>query len=150
MKIVGKEEIFKPTTRLIEASVDLPWIVPVDKRSFAEFVDCFYFIFYEGAGKDHLRFLTDHGGVLSNSDCAFVWCIKHLRNKWLRHDPDHGKGTDITKSWKELSAKFSWLGLEHAPIQSAHFRLLHTNLLKEAEIFLQRILQKLTDSTRKP
>jgi hypothetical protein len=144
-KIAGKEEIFKPTTRLLAASVDLFWIVPDEKQSFAEFVDCLYFIFYEGAGKDHLRFLADHGGVLSDSDSAFIWCIKHLRNKWLHHDADHGKESAIRKSWDELSAKFSWLGLGHVPITPEHFRHLHNCLLKEAEAFLRKILAKMMD-----
>ncbi|MCC5608049.1 hypothetical protein LC612_14965 [Nostoc sp. CHAB 5834] len=47
------------------------------------------------------------------------------------------------KSWKDLSDKFKWLGLNHAPIKEDHFRLLHHLLLKEAESFLEKILEKL-------
>lgn len=64
VKIAGQPEIFKPTTRLLEAFADLPWLIANDKRTFADFIDCLYFIFYEGAGTDKLRFLSDHGGVL--------------------------------------------------------------------------------------
>jgi len=148
VQAAGKAEIFKPTTRLLEVYVDLPWLVPEDKRTFADFVDCLYFIFYEGAGKDKLRFLKDYGGVLdASSDCDFIWCIKHLRNKWLRHDADHGKEADIKRSWKDLSAKFNALGLEHAPVSKQHFRHLHRSLLKEAEAFLGKILEKLTNNS---
>ncbi|MFN6541191.1 MAG: hypothetical protein RM021_033265 [Nostoc sp. EkiNYC01] len=143
MQIKEQKEMFKPTTKLIEACTNLHWIIPQNKLSFADFIDCFYFTFYEAAGKDNLRFLISHGGVLEKADCDFIWCIKHLRNKWLRHDADHGKETDIKKSWKELSDKLKWLGLNHAPIREQHFRLLHCSLLKEAESFLEKILEKL-------
>ncbi len=144
MQIKEQKEMFKPTTKLLEACTNLHWIIPQNKLSFADFIDCFYFTFYEGAGKDNLRFLIKHGGVLDEKvDCDFIWCIKHLRNKWLRHDADHGKETDIKKSWKDLSDKFKWLGLNHAPIKEDHFRLLHHSLLKEAESFLEKILGKL-------
>jgi hypothetical protein len=143
VQAAGKPEIFKPTTRLLETFADFPWLLPEDKRTFADFVDCLYFIFYEGAGKDKLRFLSSQGGVLDDTDCNFIWCIKHLRNKWLRHDADHGKETDIKKSWKDLSAKFSWLGLDHAPVTKQHFRHLHRSLLKEANVFVQNILERL-------
>jgi len=146
VKIGEKPEIFKPTNKLLEVFADLPWLLPSNKRKFADFIDCLYFLFYEGAGKDKLRFLNEHGGVLELADCDLIWCIKHLRNKWLRHDADHGKEADIRKSWKELSAKFSWLGLQHAPISPEHFRYLHCRLLQQAEAFLQKILEKLIKS----
>jgi hypothetical protein len=148
VQAAGKAEIFKPTTRLLEVYADLPWLSPEDKRTFGDFVDCLYFIFYEGAGGGgKLRFLADHGGVLDDADCNFIWCIKHLRNKWLRHDADHGDETDIKKSWKNVSAQFNALGLEHAPVTKQHFRHLHRSLLKEAEAFLGKILEKLTNNS---
>lgn len=146
VKVGEKSEIFKPTNKLLEVYADLPGLLPENKRIFGDFVDCLYFLFYEGAGKDKLRFLKEHGGVLEPTDCDLIWCIKHLRNKWLRHDADHGKETQIKKSWKELSAKFDWLGLQHIPVNSEHFRYLHSRLLQEAETFLQNILEKLIKS----
>jgi hypothetical protein len=148
VQVAGKHEIFKPTTRLLETFADFPWLLPEDKRTFADFVDCLYFIFYEGAGKDKLRFLNNYGGVLdASSDCDFIWCIKHLRNKWLRHDADHGKEADIKKSWKDLSAKFNALGLEHTPVTQQDFRHLHRSLLREANAFLRKILERLTKNS---
>ncbi len=136
-------EIFKPTTRLMIAFNDLPWLSPTDRWRFADVVDCLYFIFYEGAGRDNLRFLEEHGGPLSKADCDLIWCIKHLRNKWSRHDADHGKDKDIQKSWTELAAKFRWLGLAEHPTDAHHFQQLHLQLLVLAEIFLAKILNKL-------
>jgi len=136
-------EIFKPTTRLMTVFSDLPWIAATDRSRFFEVVDCLYFIFYEGAGNDNLRFLDRHGGPLTDADCDLVWCIKHLRNKWSRHDADHGKEKDIQKSWEEVAAKFRWLGLAQYPSDSCHFRHLQQQLLVEAENFLRRILNRL-------
>lgn len=135
--------IFKPTNRLLDVYANFPWLVASDKRSFADFVDCLYFTFYEGAGKDKLRFLSEHGGPLEAADCDFIWCIKHLRNKWTRHDPDHGKEKDILKSWDELSKKLRWLGLAEHPTEPGHFRELQRRLLELAESFLQTILNGL-------
>ena len=92
-------EIFKPTTRLMTVFNDLSWITASDRLRFGDVIDCLYFIFYEGAGKDNLRFLDKHGGPLTDADCDLIWCIKHLRNKWLRHDADHGKEKENQKSW---------------------------------------------------
>lgn len=136
-------EIFKPTTRSMVVFNDLPWLSPTDRSSFADVVDCLYIIFYEGAGKDHLRFLNEYGGPLTNADCDLIWCVKHLRNKWSRHDADHGKEKDIQKSWAELAAKFRWLGLAEYPTEARHFQQLHYQLLVSAEKFLARILSKL-------
>ena len=108
-------EFFKPTTRLLEVFSYLPWISATDKWRFGDVVDCLYFIFYEGAGKDNLRFLDEHGGPLTDDDCDLIWCIKHLRNKWSRHDADHGKEKEIRKSWTVLAEKFQWLGLANYP-----------------------------------
>jgi len=137
-------EIFKPTTRLMTVFSDLPWLSATDRLRFGDVVDCLYFIFYEGAGKDNLRFLDKHGGPLTDADCDLIWCIKHLRNKWSRHDADHGKEKEIQKSWAELAAKFRWLGLAEHPTDTRHFQQLHHKLLELAEDFLTRILNKLT------
>lgn len=143
-KTEGQPEIFKPTTRLLEVCADLPWLVASDRTSFADVVDCLYFVFYEGAGKDNLRFLKKQGGPLEDTECDLIWCIKHLRNKWTRHDADHGKDSDIRRSWLALVEKFRWLQLGFYPTESAHFRALHDRLLRESVSFLRQILRKLT------
>lgn len=143
-KIAGREEIFKPTTRLLEAFGDFAWLVATNKRTLGDVVDCLYFMLYEGAGKDKLRFLVEQGGVLDPSDCAFIWSVKHLRNKWLRHDADHGGASAIRRSWADLSGHLTRLGFDRAPSRAAEFRALHLRLLEEAERFLEAILARLT------
>lgn len=139
-KVCNQREIFKPTTKVLEAFTDLPWLIANDKNTLAIIVDFLYFIFYEGAGKDNLRFLDSSGGVLDGKDCDFIWCIKHLRNKWLRHDADHGKQFKIDKSWKELSIQLNWLGLSYLPVHKEHFQKIHHNLIKQAKRFLEKII----------
>ena len=136
------EEIFKPTTRLMTVFTDLPLLSPTNRNGIAEVIDCLYFIFYEGAGADNLRFLDKCGGLLTNADCDLIWCIKHLRNKWFRHDPDHGKEKDIQKSWTELAAMFRWLGLTEHPTEARHFQQLYYQLVVRAEDFLALLLSK--------
>lgn len=142
-KLQGKEEIFKPTTKLLESYNNLPWIGVRDEESFGNFVDCLYFMLYEAAGKDHLRFLTE--GYLGDGDCTIVWVIKHLRNKYLRHDPDHGKLSDIRKSWQDLSAKLALLGLSHLPASINDYQYLQQRLLQEAERFLKKLLSSMIE-----
>lgn len=136
------DDIFKPTTRMMTVYLDLPWLSATDKWRFGDLIDCLYFIFYECAGKDNLRFLEENGGPLTIADCDLIWCIKHLRNKWLRHDADHGNKKDIQKSWAELSKSFQWLELANYPTEK-DFPKLHYKLLEFAEEFLMCILNRL-------
>lgn len=136
-------EIFKPTSRLLCVFSECPWVIASDRARFGDVVDYLYFIFYEAAGKDHLRFLDKNGGPLATDDCDLIWCIKHLRNKWSRHDADHGDDKDIRKSWSELTAKFHWLGLSQFPSKTEHFEQLHRRLLERAIDFLDTILARM-------
>jgi hypothetical protein len=138
----GKGDIFKPTTRLMEVYSDLPWLAPRDERAFGDFVDCLYFLLYEGAGKDKLRYLLGEGGPLNKDECQIVWCVKILRNKWLRHDVDHGKESDIRRSWNDLDTHLNWLGFSGYPHTASDFQRLHQRLLQEAEAFLNLLLGK--------
>jgi hypothetical protein len=142
---MGTTEIFKPTTRLMEVYADLPWLVVRSKSELAGFVDCLYFVFYEGAGKDKLRFLEQHGGVLDTTSCSFIWSIKSLRNKWLSHDINHGKESEIRKSWSTLREALEEIGFKRIPATDKEFSRLHQRLLAEALGFLNRLHEKLCD-----
>lgn len=142
-RVKGGPEIFKPTTKLLEVFSDLPWLLPESEKAFGEFIDCLFFLLYEGAGKDNLRFKQKHGGPLADADCRVVWCVKFLRNKWLRHDADHGKERDIERSWGDVSAQFQWLGLSGYPRSASDFRQLHRQLLAEVSEFLEKLTNAL-------
>ena len=144
--LLGNKETFKPTNRILQVYVDLPYLLPQDKSKFGDFIDSLYWLLYEGAGKDKLRLLKQHGGVLERSECNIIWCVKHLRNTFLRHDPDHGKESDIRKSYKNLSDDFQWLDFDDIyPKSEKHFRDLHYRLLEETEIFLKRLINKMRE-----
>jgi hypothetical protein len=140
--IAMRMEIFKPTNKVIGAILDLPQFVPKGKEEFGQFIDNLYTIFYEGAGDDKPRFLKENGGVLERSDCEFIWCFKHLRNKWLRHDPDHGNEKKVNQSRQSLREAFDWLGLNHMPTESEDFVYMHSKLSKGARKFLECLLEK--------
>lgn len=144
-KVIGLHEIFRPTTRLFGVFRCFPLLLPVDRKSFGDFVDSLYLLFYEGAGSDKLRFLKEHGGVLYVGECDFIWIIKSLRNKWLRHDPDHGEESDIRRSWNQLGETFRQLGLRYVPTTEAEFRYLHRQLLKRGIVFLKKLSKQLKD-----
>ncbi len=139
---IGRD-IFKPTTRMLVAYARLEWIRSTNQLQLGELVDCLYYIFYECAGAVSLRFLTEHGGPLDNAECEFIWNLKTLRNKWLRHDVDHGQPSGISSSWSNLATSFRWLGLEQHPTKSEHFFHIHKKLIEEAEKFLVLLSSKM-------
>jgi hypothetical protein len=143
--IAKKLEVFKHTNKAVDAILDLSLFVPKDKAEFGQFIDNLYTIFYEGAGDDKLRFLQENGGVLEGSECEFIWCIKQLRNKWLRHDPDHGNEKKIIKSSQSLRDAFEWLGLNQMPTEPDDFVYMYSKLSKEARRFLECLLEKVKE-----
>lgn len=136
--------IFKPTTKIMESFADLPWLVANDQRSLGYIIDCLYFICYEGAGKDRLRFLQDQGGPLISSQCEFIWNLKTLRNKWLRHDPEHGSDADIRAKQSNLSTALQWFGFDTIPTQPQQFRSFQIAVLERCYSFLETLLEKLS------
>jgi len=143
-RLNGREDVFTPTNKMFEAVIDLNGIVPTNKLVFGHFMDCLYWIFYEGAGKDNLRFHTKQGGPLSDDDCAVIWDIKTLRNKLCRHDPEHGDKSSVKRSYRSLSETLARLGLRQVPHNSDHYRMLHRLLIERLVDFLSGLLQKLT------
>ena len=98
----GEAEIFKPTNQLMRALVTLPNLIAVSRDHFGQFIDYLYFMVYEGAGKDNLRFL----GLIQSAAVEPVWRVKHIRNYDLRHDVEHGKPSDIAKKQQELGQDY--------------------------------------------
>jgi len=139
--LAGKSPIFQYTDSSVAALCEMPWSIPRAKGQLGEFVDHLYFVLYEGAGWDELRFIGDE--LLSDEECGFIWDLKHLRNKWLRHDPNHGDSSSITKSKSLLKEALLHFGFDHIPTEAPEFRQLHSALLDGATGFLSRLLIKL-------
>jgi hypothetical protein len=143
-KIAGKGDVFKPTNRMLEAFARLPLELAADKAQLANIVDYLFWTLYEGAGDDKLRFLKGNGGWMDVGECDEVFRVKYLRNKWLRHDPDHGKDSKIGKSWQDVSGALRELGLQGLPVTESDHRVLHLRMLQQIESFLQRLLARIS------
>lgn len=139
--LLGFGDIFKPTTKFTESCVYLPFVVAESKDELAVVVDYLYFIVYEGAGKDNLRFVTN--GFFTRDEIDAVMAIKFLRNKWLRHDPDHGKETDIRKTWNSLGEALADLDFHYLPKTREDFTRLQLNLLTKIEEFLEQLIERM-------
>lgn len=97
---------------------------------------------YEGAGADKLRYLVECGGPLSPDDpvCNVIWAVKALRNKLLRHDPDHGSEPGIAKSWEQFSECLGDIGIRRWPVTESDFTHLQDVLIERTAAFLQTLL----------
>lgn len=135
----GKEDVFKLTNVLLEALVNLAWVTARDKPTLGTLVDYLYFMLYEAAGKDHLRYLE----YVDIEDCTVVWSIKHLRNKWLRHDPEHGDAGKIRRAYRDRDAAFRTLQLAGQPTSPAEFQALQTTLFAQVEQFLEHLIGRI-------
>lgn len=125
------------------AYADLPGLVPSNQASFADFIDRLYWVFYEGAGKDSLRYLSGQGGPFDETDCEVIWAIKTLRNKWYRHDPDHGSPSEIRRSYRTLKATLQRFGFERFPDSAKDYRRIHVMLVNELIQFLRKLRDRL-------
>ncbi len=138
-RLNGGDDIFKLTNRIVQVAIDLPWMDVANKHALGDFVDDLYFLLYEGAGKDRLRFLQSQGGPLDDDACEIVFVVKHLRNKWLRHDAEHGDEASVRKSYSLLDGRLRALGIPGMPRRPNEFRILQKRLLEEAHAFLSRL-----------
>ena len=139
-------EMFKPTTRVLQACLNLPQAAPMDELTLGAAVDDLYFMLYEGAGGDTLRFVDNAGGPFARDaeHLAGVWHLKFLRNKWLRHDPEHGTPTSIRKNHEKLAGTLAALGITGLPTTPADYLHLFDNLLAALEAFLSELLTRLS------
>lgn len=138
----GKDDIFKLTNALLEAQNHLAWVVAADKTSLGRIVDYLYTMLYESAGKDNLRYLA----YVSKEDCDIVWTLKHLRNKWLRHDPEHGDGNSIRKSFIQRAEAFRSLRLSGQPTSPEEFQKLQAKLYEQIEELLEHLKARIKAS----
>lgn len=140
-ELTTNRKVFKYTDRVVGSLVDLAWIVPRTKLQLSEFVTVLYFALYEGAGADSLRYMDE--GLLSDTDCEFIWHLKHLRNKWLLHDIEHGSQGDVRRSKNDLKEALEYFGFSHLPVRASEFRQLHRAIAERAEAFLTTLLKRL-------
>lgn len=142
--------IFTLTNSMWAYSFQLLQTVPTNKERFAEIVDYLYFILIEGAGGKFLRFVDygdgKHFGYFVNTEpeVEVIWKIKHLRNKWLRHDIEHGAESDIKKNYRIRKETLEWFGMQKVPQAKDEFVFLYNNLMLKVEEFLKLLLERVS------
>lgn len=144
-EVGGLEQIFSYTSTLVESLQALPFSVATDRDSLARVVDALYFVLYEGAGSTSLRYLAE--GLLTREECTVVWRLKHLRNKWLRHDPERGDPGDVRRNRTALREALSGLGLHTTPRRRDDYVLLHRSLMNGAIDMLELLSDRLASTS---
>jgi len=134
-RIAGADEVFTPTTRLLDAQSKLQWLTAQDEDDMGVVIDALYFVLYEGAGADHLRFLQ----YLQDTECEIIWIVKHLRNRFFRHDADHGSEANQRKAWREVAEALHALGFDRMPTTADGFQRMQEELLKRVRVFLETL-----------
>jgi hypothetical protein len=129
--------IVKATERFALACAELSFAVPVDRQTFADFIDYLYWLLYEAPGGGSLKYLTEHGGPFEREDCQIVFVIKRMRN-YCRHDLDHGSERDIQKKREALREDLRSRGVEQLGSR-ASYRVIHRALLEETLLFVQKL-----------
>jgi hypothetical protein len=133
------KSIFKPTTKNMESCALLPRITACDRDSFGAFIDCLYFIVYEGSGYAK-RYFED--GLLTKEECDPVWTIKHLRGKFLRHDIDHGDHKGIEVSRGNLQWALERMGFKTLPRTPEDYSRLQKAVLDDVQGFLTLVADR--------
>ena len=136
------ETIFKLTSMLLISFSSLLGTVAYNRMTLASVVESLYLALYESAGKDNLRYIKS--GHLTREECELIWRIKHLRNKWLSHDADHGSSRDIREARKLRLEALNWLGIERIPIAREDYAQVQQSLLKRTEEFLSLLLTRVS------
>ena len=124
--------IFTRTLGMLEATVMLSVHRVFDKSSLGDAVDALYFLIYEASGE-----MKRVKPVLDDEFCEPVWQLKYLRNKWLRHDAEHG---DAKKSFAKLRDALVYFGTDHKPSTTAEFTALYEAVLKRMNEFADALL----------
>lgn len=141
VQLKGLGEVFPATTRIVESATLLTGICPSTLEELATAIDYLYIIFYEGAGAGSLRF--KEFGLVKEGEYDSIMSIKMLRSKWLRHDPQHGDGSDIRRSTRLLGETLERLGSQNLPRTKSEFMKLHRNLLVHVDQFMDLLIERI-------
>lgn len=119
-KVSGKQDVFSPTSRGYSSIVVLNTTIARDPAALGRVINALFFLIYEGAGDDKLRFHVDGGGPLRTEECEPIWQLKHLRLN-EDHDIDHGSPKDRSQKWLTLGKDLRAMGLERIPQTPVEF-----------------------------
>ena len=141
-RLTGDEAIFERSIAALRAAVLLPVHDVRDQSGLGDAVDHLYFLVYEGSGA--LKRITP--SLLGGTVCEPVFKLKHLRNKWLRHDPEHGPASDQKKSFAQLSEAFAYFGTSTKPRTQEEFAALYDSILARMNEFTDALFNAVLQS----
>ena len=84
----------------------------------------------------NLRYQKENGGLMTKEQCNFLWRLKHLRNKWLRHDIDHGTDAEIRKKKAQLAETLKFYGFNKKPKSTFDYRQLQVAIVDDMTGFV--------------
>ncbi len=138
-KLKQSPVIFKLTERFVKSAIELDTIIAENEVTFGAFIDRLYFMLYEGAGGDKLRYFQ----LLNDSELEPIWHLKQFRNFAMRHDPDHGQQTDVERKYHKLRELYAtYLGRQATP-QGSEYETLQVKFLKACVMMLKQFNDKL-------
>lgn len=140
-RVSGKEDIFKPTNKLMGASSAIPDLIAYNESTFGEFIDYLFILLYEGTGDDKLR-LRDY---LSDNELQPLWNIKQLRNIYLRHDIEHGDSREAKHKMQRVGDIFYSLIAKPLPENSHDYRKAQTEIINNVLEMLNLLFIKINN-----
>lgn len=135
---IGKEPIFKPTTKTYTAVQCLSTSFSADNTTFGCVIDSLYMLLYEGSGSAK-RILE----VLSDAECTVLWNIKLIRTDF-RHDIEHGDEKKYLAKKKQIGCAYQTICGKPRPLKQKDWVTAHLGLFNQVNEFLQSIMDKLS------
>jgi hypothetical protein len=118
----GGKELFTPTNKTISAVSCLLTAFSVDDLTFGNVIDSLYMLLYEGSGS--AKRICE---VLSDSECAPLWDIKHIRTDF-RHDVEHGEEKKYLNKKQLIGAAYKDICGKNKPLKQKDWVIAHCNL----------------------
>lgn len=135
---VGKDSIFKPTSKTYTAVQCLLTSFSVDDKTFGCVIDSLYMLLYEGSG--HAMRILD---ALPDAECTTLWNIKHIRTDF-RHDIEHGDEKKYLAKKKLIGYAYQSICGKARPLKQKDWVTAHSTLFEQVDDFLQSIIDKLS------
>lgn len=136
-----RQEVFAPTTRLYTSIPILITTIARDSSTLGHVINALYFLIYEGAGAERLRFQEQGGGPLREEECEPIWWLKHLR-LIEDHDIDHGPERERLRKWRLIAEDMGAMGLERIPQTPVEFERLQLRLYEGIASVLRLALSR--------
>lgn len=135
---IGKDQVFKPTSRTMRACGTIPSLVARSENDFYNIMDQLFFLLYEGSGT--AKRLTP---IINESSLEPLWKVKHLRLS-ARHDIDHGSIKEVENKRSKISDTYISLIAKPLPIRQSDWQKAQLQIYIEIDLMLQKIIHTIT------